>query len=112
MDRMNPYPQKNSVLVLDNASVHHFEDLRALVEGRGMCLRYLPPYSPDLNPIHEGFSGMKAWTCKNNEYILGELTGDDTCDPYTILRQAVFDSVTQENSENIVEWYKDSGYVV
>lgn len=33
LGRMNPYPQKNSVLVLDNASAHHFEDLQELVEG-------------------------------------------------------------------------------
>ncbi len=34
LDKMNPYPQKNSVLVLDNASVHHFEGLREMVEAR------------------------------------------------------------------------------
>ena len=32
LDKMNPYPQKNSVLVLDNASAHHFEDLYEMVE--------------------------------------------------------------------------------
>ena len=108
LGRMNPYLQKNSVLVLDNASAHHFEDLCELVEGRGMRLRYLPPYSPDFNPIEQGFSGMKAWIRKNNDYVLGELTGDDTCDPYGILWEAVFDSMTPEN---IVGWYRDSGYV-
>jgi len=105
LGQMNPYPQKNSVLVLNNASAHHFEDLCELVEGRGMCLRYLPPYSPDFNPIEQGFSGMKAWIQKNNDYVLGELTGDDTCDPYGILWEAVFNSMTLEN---IVGWYKDS----
>jgi hypothetical protein len=34
LDKMIPYPQKNSVLVLDNASAHHFEDLQEMVEGR------------------------------------------------------------------------------
>ena len=43
LGQMNPYPQKNSVLVLDNASAHHFDDLRGLVEDQGMCLCYLPP---------------------------------------------------------------------
>jgi transposase len=109
LDRMNPYPQKNSVLILDNASSHHFEDLRQLVEGRGMRLCYLPPYLPDFNPIEEGFSAMKAWIRKNNDYVLGELTGDDTCDPFTILWKAVFDTMTPENIEG---WYRDSGYVV
>lgn len=34
LDNMNPYPLPNSVLVMDNASVHHFEGLRAMVEAR------------------------------------------------------------------------------
>lgn len=33
LDKMNPYPQKNSVLVLDNASAHHFDELREMVEA-------------------------------------------------------------------------------
>jgi hypothetical protein len=108
LDQMNPYPQKNSVLVLDNASAHHFDDLREVVENRGMRLRYLPPYSPDFNPIEQGFSAMKAWIRKNNDFVLGELTGEETCDPFAILWEAVFDSMTPEN---ITGWYRDSGYV-
>ncbi|KAH9028439.1 hypothetical protein EDB83DRAFT_2230031, partial [Lactarius deliciosus] len=34
LDNMNPYPQSNSVLVMDNASLHHFEGLREIVEER------------------------------------------------------------------------------
>ncbi|KAI0365359.1 hypothetical protein BV20DRAFT_766922, partial [Pilatotrama ljubarskyi] len=34
LDVMNPWPQRNSVLVMDNASVHHFEGLRDIVEAR------------------------------------------------------------------------------
>lgn len=34
LDRMNPFPQRNSVLVIDNASVHHSQALRAMVEDR------------------------------------------------------------------------------
>lgn len=34
LDKMNPYPEKNSVLILDNASAHHFEDLQEMVEGQ------------------------------------------------------------------------------
>ncbi len=109
LGRMNPYPQKNSVLVLDNASTHHFEGLRELVEAQGMRLRYLPPYSPDFNPIEQGFSAMKAWIRRNNAFVLGELTGDETCDPFAILWEAVFDSMTPEHIEG---WYRDSGYVV
>lgn len=34
LDNMNPFPQRNSVLVMDNASIHHSPELRELVEGR------------------------------------------------------------------------------
>jgi len=106
---MNPYPQRNSVLVLDNASAHHFEDLCEMVEACGRCLRYLPAYSPDFNPIEEGFSAMKAWICSNRDYVLGELSGAETCEPMAMLWTAVFDSMTIENIEG---WYRDCGYVV
>lgn len=109
LGQMNPYPQKNSVLVLDNASAHHFDDLRGLVEDQGMRLHYLLPYSPDLNPIEQAFSAMKAWIRRNNDFVLGELTGDETCDPIAIIWKAVFDSMTAEHIEG---WYRDSGYNV
>jgi hypothetical protein len=38
MDNMNPYPQKNSVLVMDNASAHHFDGLRGMLEARHVSL--------------------------------------------------------------------------
>ncbi|PPQ97475.1 hypothetical protein CVT26_002823 [Gymnopilus dilepis] len=109
LEKMNPYPQKNSVLVLDNASSHHFDGLREMVEARGRRLRYLPPYSPDFNPIEEGFSALKAWIRRNREHVLGELTGEDGCDPEAMLWQGVFESMTPDK---IVGWYKDCGYVV
>ena len=75
----------------------------------GRRLRYLPAYSPDFNPIEEGFSGMKAWIRSNRDYVLGELSGDPSCDPFEMLWSAVFESMTPDK---IVGWYKDSGYVV
>jgi len=109
LDNMSPYPLPNSVVVCDNASAHHFDDLRAIIEARGCRLLYLPPYSPDFNPIEEGFSAMKAWIRGNNEFVLGELTGEDTCDPYRTLWEAVFTSMTPQK---ITGWYRDCGYVV
>jgi hypothetical protein len=34
LDQMNPFPQRNSVLIMDNATTHHFEGLREMVEAR------------------------------------------------------------------------------
>jgi hypothetical protein len=109
LTRMNPYPQPNSVLVCDNVSAHHFNGLREMVEAQGCHLLYLPPYSPDFNPIEEGFSAMKAWIRRNKDYILGELLGEDTCDPYKMLWEAVFGTMTLKS---INGWYRDCGYMV
>jgi transposase len=58
----NPYPGPRSVLVLDNCSIHHSEEVRALVEDEAQCkLIFLPPYSPDLNPIEQAFLCIKAY---------------------------------------------------
>lgn len=58
----NPYPGPRSVLVLDNCSIHHSEEVRALAEDKAQCkLIFLPPYSPDLNPIEQAFSCIKAY---------------------------------------------------
>src|ERR671920_656409 len=45
---------------MDKLSAHKGERLRELIEERGCELVYLPPYSPDLNPIEEAFSKMKG----------------------------------------------------
>jgi transposase len=46
-------------VVMDNLSAHKGERIRNLIEDRGCELLYLPPYSPDLNPIEEAFSKVK-----------------------------------------------------
>jgi transposase len=51
-----PALRRDQVVVMDNLSAHKGERVRELIEGRGCELLYLPPYSPDLNPIEEAFS--------------------------------------------------------
>ncbi len=48
------------VVVMDNLSAHKGEKVRKLIEARGCKLIYLPPYSPDYNPIEEAFSKIKG----------------------------------------------------
>ncbi len=48
------------VVVMDNLSAHKGGRVREIIEGRGCELIYLPPYSPDLNPIEEAFAKLKA----------------------------------------------------
>jgi transposase len=47
------------IVVLDNLSAHKVAGVRAAIEAAGAELRYLPPYSPDLNPIEQLFSKLK-----------------------------------------------------
>jgi transposase len=45
---------------MDNLTAHKGERVKELIEGQGCELVYLPPYSPDLNPIEEAFSKIKG----------------------------------------------------
>ena len=51
-----PHLKPGMVLVMDNASFHKGGRIRELVEAAGCQLLYLPPYSPDLNPIEQCWS--------------------------------------------------------
>jgi transposase len=54
-----PTLRPGQIVVMDNLSAHKGARVRELIEERGAKLLYLPPYSPDLNPIEEAFSKMK-----------------------------------------------------
>jgi len=47
------------VVVMDNLSSHKTQDVQAAIERAGACVRYLPPYSPDFNPIESMGSKVK-----------------------------------------------------
>jgi transposase len=55
------WPEPKSVLVMDNASFHHSDRITQMCEEAGVKLIYLPPYSPDLNPIEEFFAELKSF---------------------------------------------------
>ena len=44
------------IVVMDNLAAHKVAGIREAIEARGAELRYLPPYSPDLNPIEQAFA--------------------------------------------------------
>jgi len=51
---------RGDIVVLDNLSAHKVEGVREAIEARGARLIYLPPYSPDLNPIERCWSKIKT----------------------------------------------------
>ncbi|QPC62912.1 hypothetical protein HYE67_005143 [Fusarium culmorum] len=56
--------QPKSVLIMDNASFHHNDELESMCAEAGVELLYLPPYSPDFNPIKEYFAELKNFIKK------------------------------------------------
>ena len=54
-----PTLKPGQIVVMDNLSAHKGERVRELIEQRGCELVYLPPYSPDFNPIEQAFSKVK-----------------------------------------------------
>lgn len=55
-----PTLEPGDIVVMDNLPAHKQAAVRIAIEARGAELRYLPPYSPDLNPIEMAFSKLKA----------------------------------------------------
>jgi transposase len=67
------------IVIADNLAAHHVDGVQHLIEGAGATLRYLPPYSPDLNPIELCFAKLKTFVraarCRSIETLwplLGE----------------------------------------
>ena len=58
---MLPFPNPRSIVVMDNCSIHHVEQVTALLEEAGILVLFLPPYSPDLNPIESVFGFVKGY---------------------------------------------------
>jgi transposase len=55
-----PTLRRGQVVVMDNLTAHKGERVRELIEKQGCELLYLPPYSPDFNPIEEAFAKIKS----------------------------------------------------
>ncbi|KZT31122.1 hypothetical protein SISSUDRAFT_995508, partial [Sistotremastrum suecicum HHB10207 ss-3] len=70
-------------------------------------LEYLPPYSPDLNPIEESFSCFKAWIKRNNAEVRAAMD-ESTQAAQAMLGKAYVLAVDGEKAEG---WFGDSGYL-
>ena len=71
--RLAPTLRRKDVVVMDNLSAHKAAGIREAIEARGSTLRYLPQYSPDLNPIEMPFSQLKAFLRKVAERTVPRL---------------------------------------
>ena len=68
-----PALRPGDIVVMDNLAAHKVAGIRQAIEGCGAELRYLPPYSPDLNPIENAFAKLKAHVRKSAARTLDAL---------------------------------------
>jgi len=73
VEHLIPEMQPGSIVVCDNLPAHKVAHVRQCLEDAGMGLLYLPPYSPDFNPIENAFSKLKAALRKAVERTLDRL---------------------------------------
>ena len=56
-----PVLRPGDIVIMDNLGAHKSAEVRQLIRAAGARLWYLPPYSPDLNPIEQAFAKIKHW---------------------------------------------------
>jgi len=89
-----PKLKPDDVVVMDNLSTHHMEEVRQRIEATGAELLYLPPYSPDLNPIEKAWSKLK------------QLMGASKARSVKALDDAIETLLPQITSENAQAWFR------
>ena len=95
---LGPTLVPGDVVVLDNLPAHKVAGLAELVEARGARLLYLPPYSPDFNPIELAFSKLKTWLRTAQARTREALEA--------VIRDAT-NCITERDAEN---WFDHCGY--
>ncbi|KAG9104125.1 hypothetical protein FRC06_005242 [Ceratobasidium sp. 370] len=104
---MNPYPGPNSVLVMDNARIHHNQETLDMIEAHGMRYLFLPPYSPDYNPIELAFSAIKNRMRRDGEMIRMTLQAGGDEDE---VRAKFYEHVFATTEEDARGWFEYCGY--
>ena len=68
-----PTLRLGDIAIMDNLPAHKGQEVRLAIAAAGATLRYLPPYSPDFNPIENAFSKLKAYLRKAAARTIDEL---------------------------------------
>ena len=89
---------KGGIVVMDNMRSHHVKGVEEVLRAAGIIPLYLPPYSPDLNPIEMLWSKMKA--------ILRKLG----CNIAVLLPQMVAEALALVSPEDCFGWFTAEGY--
>jgi transposase len=97
--RLVPNLYRGDVVVMDNARAHHDPRVRPIIERCGARLLYLPPYSPDLNPIEPAWALIKKEIKRNA--------------PRTpiALRRVAHNARRKVHAAHCLGWFEHAGYV-
>ena len=95
---LGPELQPGDVVVVDNLRVHQVKSAAAAVAARGAKLLFLPPYSPDFNPIELAFSKLKTWL-RSAQARTREA-----------LEQSLRDAIAWITTEDAQNWFDHCGY--
>jgi transposase len=93
-----PTLEKGQVVVLDGLGAHRTQKVRELIEARRADLVFLPSYSPDLNPIEEAFSKIKALVRKEGARVCEALV------------EAIGRALAAVTIEDAAGWFAHAGY--
>jgi transposase len=93
-----PSLREGQVVVLDGLGAHRPQRIRELIEARGADLVFLPSYSPDLNPIEEAFSKVKALVRKEGQRVREALV------------EAIGRALTAVTPEDAASFFAHAGY--
>ena len=91
--------KKGDIVICDNLPAHKVAGVKEIIEAKGASLFYLPPYSPDFNPIEQVFSKLKALLRKAAERSFDKL--------WRIIGE-LLDAFDANESQN---YFKNAGYV-
>lgn len=95
---LGPRLEPGHLVILDNLGAHKVAGVRPLIESRGAQLLYLPPYSPDFNPIEQAWSKLKQLLRGAKARLL------DSLEP------AVAQAIAAITAENALAYFRHCGY--
>jgi len=96
---LTPGLRPGDIVVMDNLSPHKMPAVIAAIEACDASVWFLPPYSPDMNPIEKMWSKVKAFLRKAKARTLDALI------------DAIRDALRDVTTSDIVGWFTECGYV-
>ena len=95
-----PVLSRGRVVCWDNLAAHKNIRVRRMIEARGARVKFLPAYSPDLNPIEAAWSKLKHFIRKNQAYSIAGL------------RSAIYRAYRKITVSDAAGWFRHCGYNV